>query len=72
LLTSFALGPCLLRTKVFDTALHMSEFFLSLFSYWSPTRKRPQILKAILSKKSNAEGVTVPRFKLCCRATLIK
>jgi hypothetical protein len=37
LLTSFVLGPCLLSTKVFDTALHMSKFFLSLFSYWSLT-----------------------------------
>jgi hypothetical protein len=30
-------SPCLLSTKVFDMALHMSKFFLSLFSYWSPT-----------------------------------
>jgi hypothetical protein len=37
LLTSFVLGPCFLSTKVFDTTLHMSEFFLSLFRYWSPT-----------------------------------
>jgi hypothetical protein len=29
--------PCLLSTKVFDTALHMSKFLLSLFGYWSPT-----------------------------------
>jgi hypothetical protein len=38
LLTSFMPGPCLLSTKVFDMALHMSKFFLSLFSYWPPTR----------------------------------
>jgi hypothetical protein len=37
LLTSFVLGPCLLSTKIFDTALHMSKFLLSLFSYWFPT-----------------------------------
>jgi hypothetical protein len=39
LLTFFVPGPCLLSTKVFDTTLNMSKFFLSLFSYWSPTMK---------------------------------
>jgi hypothetical protein len=38
LLTSFVLGPFLLSTKVFDTALHMPKFLLSLFSYWSPQK----------------------------------
>jgi hypothetical protein len=36
LLTSFVPGPCLLSTKVFDIALHISKFLLSLFRYWSP------------------------------------
>jgi hypothetical protein len=34
--------------------------------------KRPQIPKAMLSKKSNAEGITILDFKLCYRTIAIK
>jgi hypothetical protein len=34
--------------------------------------KRLQLVKAILSKRSNAGGITIPNFKLFYRAIIIK
>jgi hypothetical protein len=49
----------------------LTEIEKSILEYiWK--HKRPQIIKAILSKRSNARGITIPNFKLYCRVITIR
>ena len=69
------LPNAIFRFNVIPIKLSIAFFFRELeqkISQFTWKHKRPQIAKAVLRKKSEAEGINLPDFRLYHKTTVIK